>query len=164
MSTLTLKELEEILELFGKSELSEIHLGRFDEKISETLPELLSLARRQLEQEAVGKREAPSCSDQTKDCAVPDVGPLGEVMRSGADIYFKDEIGDPAFMMGTRTGVEIGLEDGASVAFTKDQLPLLIAHLQSWLDHGTFELKPQPVQGDSDNTGPQDYPASAFFC
>lgn len=96
--------------------------------------QLLSLARRQLEQESLGKGEAPSCAAQTQACAVPDVAPLGEGERG--DLFCKDASGQAFWMENSPPdGVRI-----ACIVLSRSQVPSLIAHLQRWLDTGSFAL------------------------
>jgi hypothetical protein len=145
MSTLTLKELQEIqinLKYFCNGSF------RFGEA---KLEAILSLARRQLEQQE-GSPEGPSTTRSA--CAPPahsDVPPLGEWRPQDTLMWervsFEDAFGDSCCLSSKPKGVSLIGANG--VEFSKEQIPSLIAHLQSWLLTGSFQLGNQPVQSDS---------------
>lgn len=141
MNTLTLKELEKLGECH-RNATAPLH-GMEDTAIiwmtaSKWFGQLLSLARRQLEQQEglLGSPEGVRPPVLRVDSSSADVPPLGE--GELGDLFCKDASGQ-AFWM------EVSHPDGvriSDVVLRRDQVRSLIAHLQSWLSHGSFELKP----------------------
>lgn len=114
---------------------------------NENLENLLSLARRQLEQRE-GSPEGVRPPVPRVDSSSADVLPLGPLRHPGV-IDFKDAAGMLGYLTQSQERVMTGTDYAVPVAFDREQVRSLIAHLQSWLSHGSFELGNQPVQGDS---------------
>jgi hypothetical protein len=157
MNTLTLEELTEIEDLvkeldYAKQPDEMAHaLSRLEHRLRLRCASLLSLARRQLEQqEAQGSPEG--IRPPTSACAPPadsDVLPF-KVERYG-NVEFEDRFGDKMFLKRrpeTQT-MEILILSDEGISLKEKNVRSLIAHLQSWLDTGSFELKPQTVEGGS---------------
>lgn len=86
-------------------------------------------------------------SPASSPAAVPPVEPLGDVLKKDAAtwerIYFDDADGDSSCLSACNDKA-VFTGDQHGIAFPREKVPSLIAHLQSWLLTGSLDLKGLP--------------------
>lgn len=153
MNTLTLKDIEYIEPLWSSilGGIEDIFSSSDDiEDVRRVLDGCLSLARRQLEQPLGGPEGVRTPASA---CAPPvhsDVPPLGVIEKDKEKretILFGDVDGDGVRITGSKLG-QIWVDSDGFFALHADSVKSLCAHLQSWLDTGSFELQPRAVESE----------------